>query len=98
MPLLTYPVDVEKGTKAVISASTANEHSITYEQISLSKFPEKSFSTPTGFNANYPPCRTEKENVPDSGDESGTLIEATHFYNRLAISRHQSRAANPYWR
>jgi hypothetical protein len=42
---------VEKGTKEVISripASTANEHSITYEPTSLLKSPEKSFSTATG--------------------------------------------------
>jgi len=41
-------VGVEKGTKAVISASTANEHSITYERILLLKFRERSFSTATG--------------------------------------------------
>jgi hypothetical protein len=43
-------VAVEKGTKEVISANSSvygNEHSITYERISLLKFPEKSFSTPT---------------------------------------------------
>jgi hypothetical protein len=40
-------VPVEKGTKAVISAPTTNEHSIACERISLVKFPEKSFSTAT---------------------------------------------------
>jgi hypothetical protein len=44
-------VAVEKRTKPVISANfrpAANEHSITYERLSLVKFPEKSFSTATG--------------------------------------------------
>src|ERR1700687_5107057 len=35
-----------------IPAPTADEHSITYERISLSKFPKKSFSTATGVSNN----------------------------------------------
>jgi hypothetical protein len=48
-------VGVEKGTKAVIPVNFSvycNEHSATYEQISLSKSPEKSFSTATPDSAN----------------------------------------------
>jgi hypothetical protein len=44
---MSVTVAVEKGTKAVISVSTAYEHSITYERISLLKFPKKTFSTAT---------------------------------------------------
>jgi hypothetical protein len=32
----------------------ANEHSITYERISLAESPEKSFSSDTGVSTNYP--------------------------------------------
>jgi hypothetical protein len=57
-------VAVEKGTKPVISAISAlaaNEHSITYERISLVKFPEKSFSTPTPVTAGpYVPTKSHE--------------------------------------
>jgi hypothetical protein len=52
------PVAVEKGTKAVISVNFSVDgrrtfNNLTYERISLLRFPKKSFSTATpGFN-NY---------------------------------------------
>ena len=46
------PVAVEKGTKAVISVNFSvygrrTFNNLTYERISLLKFPKKTFSTPT---------------------------------------------------
>jgi hypothetical protein len=52
MMVVEIPVGVEKGTKAVISVNFGacgrrTFNNLTYERISLLKFPRKSFSTPT---------------------------------------------------
>jgi hypothetical protein len=50
-------VAVEKGTTEAISTNSSayGEQTITYERLSLLKFPEKSFLTPTPVCPNYLP-------------------------------------------
>jgi hypothetical protein len=90
--LVKSGVTVEKGTNVVISVNFrvyADEHSITYERISVLKFHKKSFSTATGFIANYGKWATAISNIMP------TTMIAQHGnddYREKAISYLKSRA------
>jgi hypothetical protein len=85
-------VAVEKGTKAVISASTADEHSITCERISLLQFPKKSFSTATpdySNNNSQTDCsaKTKRTGCIESPEIRGSIRERHRPQNTSSRKR-----------
>jgi hypothetical protein len=61
----------------------ADEHSITYERISLMKFPKRSFSTATGYFFN--------NHIVSSWDDTSTMISERREYAMFTIQRSADR-------